>query len=66
MRHFTAIFLNRFFHNLVQGSAFSYFEATRRYLEQYGKPVAFYSDKASIFRSGRYETTSGTGATAQR
>jgi hypothetical protein len=31
-------------------SAFDYFRATRRYLETYGKPVAFYSDKHSIFR----------------
>ncbi|VWC92756.1 integrase catalytic subunit [Burkholderia lata] len=32
-------------------STFSYFEATRTYLERYGKPVAFYSDKYSVFRS---------------
>lgn len=31
-------------------STFSYFQATRAYLERHGKPVAFYSDKASIFR----------------
>ena len=31
-------------------STFAYFEATREYLEHYGKPLAFYSDKASIFR----------------
>jgi hypothetical protein len=31
-------------------STFSYFAATRTYLERHGKPVAFYSDKASIFR----------------
>ncbi|PMS16401.1 integrase [Trinickia dabaoshanensis] len=31
-------------------STFSYFEATRAYLERYGKPQAFYSDKASVFR----------------
>ncbi|HDR9091796.1 ISNCY family transposase [Burkholderia vietnamiensis] len=36
-------------------STFSYFEATRTYLERHGKPVAFYSDKASVFRS----TTAG-------
>jgi transposase len=29
---------------------FAYCEATRHYLERYGKPVAFYSDKHSIFR----------------
>lgn len=31
-------------------SAFSYFQATRTYLEAHGKPVAFYSDKHSVFR----------------
>ncbi|HDR9071081.1 TPA: ISNCY family transposase, partial [Burkholderia vietnamiensis] len=36
-------------------STFSYFEATRAYIERHGKPVAFYSDKASVFRS----TTAG-------
>jgi len=40
-------------------SAFAYFEATRAYLEQHGKPVAFYSDKASIFRATRQSTDFG-------
>ena len=31
-------------------SAFDYFASTRAYLEHHGKPVAFYSDKASSFR----------------
>ncbi len=31
-------------------STFSYFEATKAYLERHGKPVAFYSDQAGIFR----------------
>ena len=31
-------------------STFSYFHATRAYLERHGKPMAFYSDKASVFR----------------
>ncbi len=31
-------------------STFSYFQATRAYLEHHGKPVALYSDKASVFR----------------
>jgi hypothetical protein len=31
-------------------SAFDYLRATRAYLETHGKPVAFYSDKHSIFR----------------
>jgi len=32
-------------------STFSYFEATLTYLERHGKPVAFYSDKYSVFRN---------------
>src|ERR1700676_745990 len=31
-------------------SAFDYFRTTRAYLEEHGKPVAFYSDKHGIFR----------------
>ena len=31
-------------------SAFDYFEATKNYLRRHGRPVAFYSDKHSIFR----------------
>ena len=31
-------------------STFSYFEITRAYIEQHGKPLALYSDKASVFR----------------
>ena len=30
-------------------STFDYFRATRRYLERYGKPMAFYSDRLSVF-----------------
>jgi hypothetical protein len=37
-------------HFTATESTFSYFEATRVYLERYGKPVAFYSDRASVFR----------------
>jgi hypothetical protein len=44
-------------------SAFSYFDTTRGYLEQHGKPVAFYSDKASIFRVNAKQPKSGDGAT---
>ncbi|MCV5472998.1 ISNCY family transposase, partial [Escherichia coli] len=29
---------------------FTYFEATRGYIEKYGKPMILYSDKASVFR----------------
>jgi hypothetical protein len=32
-------------------STFSYFEATRAYIERHGKPGALYSDKASVFRN---------------
>ncbi|MCP3728790.1 ISNCY family transposase, partial [Paraburkholderia sp. CNPSo 3272] len=38
-------------------STFSYFEATRAYIESYGKPGAFYSDKASVFRNTSAERT---------
>ncbi len=31
-------------------STFAYFHATRAYLEAWGKPVAFYSDKHGVFR----------------
>ena len=44
-------------------TTFAYFEATRTYLERYGKPVAFYSDKASIFRPTRDSTQFGRAAT---
>jgi hypothetical protein len=33
-----------------QETTFAYFEATRHYVERYGKPLAFYSDKHGIFR----------------
>jgi transposase len=45
-------------HFTASESTFSYFEATRAYIERYGKPVAFYSDKASVFRK---TAASGTG-----
>ncbi|EPQ6933165.1 ISNCY family transposase [Pseudomonas aeruginosa] len=38
-------------HFTAAESTFSYFTATRAYLERHGKPLAFYSDKASVFRS---------------
>ena len=40
-------------------STFGYFEATRQYLAKHGKPLAFYSDKASIFRINNTSATSG-------
>lgn len=45
-------------HFTATESTFSYFEATRAYIERHGKPGAFYSDKASVFRS---TTASKTG-----
>ena len=44
-------------------SAFDYFRATRSYLETYGKPVAFYSDKRSIFRVNAKDAAGGDGVT---
>lgn len=44
-------------------STFSYFEATRKYLDKHGKPVAFYSDKFSVFRVNAKGATSGKGHT---
>jgi hypothetical protein len=44
-------------------STFSYFEATRAYLEQHGKPVSFYSDKVSVFRVNHKHATGGNGHT---
>jgi hypothetical protein len=44
-------------------STFSYFAATRTYLERHGKPVAFYSDKASIFRINATEPRKPEGMT---
>jgi len=44
-------------------STFSYFEATRAYIEQRGKPQAFYSDKYSVFRVNRKNAAGGNGHT---
>jgi hypothetical protein len=44
-------------------SAFDYFRATRTYLETHGKPIAFYSDKHSIFRVNAKDAAGGDGAT---
>jgi transposase len=44
-------------------STFAYFEATHEYLQSYGKPLAFYSDKASIFRVNRASASGGDGHT---
>ena len=37
--------------------------ATRRYLLEYGKPVAFYSDKRAVFRVNKAGATRGEGIT---
>jgi Helix-turn-helix domain len=50
-------------HFTVTESTFSYFEAMRAYLDQHGKPVALYSDKASVFRANRVDNTAGPGVT---
>jgi hypothetical protein len=44
-------------------STFDYFQATREYLEAYGKPVAFYSDKHATFRVNKVGATDGDGMT---
>ena len=45
-------------------SAFDYFRTTRAYLEEHGKPVAFYSDKHGIFRVNSKEAAvEGAGTT---
>ena len=36
-------------HFTATESTFSYYEATRAYLARHGKPVAFYSDRASVY-----------------
>lgn len=44
-------------------STFDYFESTRSYLHRHGKPVAFYSDKAAIFRVNAKDPRAGDGYT---
>lgn len=44
-------------------TTFSYFEATERYLQLWGKPLALYSDKLSVFRVNLPNDLSGTGTT---
>jgi Winged helix-turn helix len=44
-------------------SAFDYFRSTRAYLEEHGKPVAFYSDKHGIFRVNSKDAAGGDGVT---
>ena len=44
-------------------STFDYFTATRAYLERYGKPVAFYSDRHGVFRVNKKDAIGGDGMT---
>ncbi|MCP2223548.1 MULTISPECIES: ISNCY family transposase [Bradyrhizobium] len=44
-------------------STFDYFAATRAYLQRYGKPIAFYSDKHATFRVNKVGATGGDGMT---
>lgn len=44
-------------------STLDYMHSTRRYLEHHGKPVAFYSDKHTVFRVSKRDAKSGTGLT---
>ncbi|HEV7309468.1 ISNCY family transposase [Ensifer sp.] len=44
-------------------SAFTYFEALALYLRHHGAPVAFYSDKHSVFRVAKKDAKGGQGMT---
>ncbi|MDR6759819.1 hypothetical protein J2Y48_005146, partial [Mycoplana sp. BE70] len=44
-------------------SAFSYFEALALYLKRHGAPIAFYSDKHSVFRVAKKDAKGGQGMT---
>jgi hypothetical protein len=44
-------------------STFAYFHAARAYLEAWGKPVAFYSDKHGVFRVNHEGAIGGDGMT---
>src|SRR3984893_6822657 len=44
-------------------STFAYFNAARAYLEAWGKPVAFYSDKHGVFRVNHPGALAGDGMT---
>jgi mRNA-degrading endonuclease HigB of HigAB toxin-antitoxin module len=45
-------------------STFAYFEALKAHLGRHGKPVAFYSDKHSIFRVSNESAATGDGMTS--
>jgi hypothetical protein len=44
-------------------STFDYFAATRTYIDRYGKPIAFYSDKHATFRVNKKDAVGGDGMT---
>ncbi|MET3854783.1 ISNCY family transposase [Rhizobium sp. OAE497] len=44
-------------------SAFTYFEALELYLQRHGAPIAFYSDKHSVFRVAKKDAKGGQGMT---
>ena len=44
-------------------NTFGYMDATREYIERHGKPVAFYSDKHSVFRNVNASAARGDGMT---
>ncbi len=44
-------------------STFTYFEVTKQYLLEHGKPVAYYSDKHSVFRTNKKGELGGDGIT---
>ena len=44
-------------------STFDYFHTTKAYIDQYGKPIAFYSDKHSVFRTSKTARKTGNGMT---
>ncbi len=44
-------------------SAFSYFQALELYLKAHGRPVAFYSDKHTVFRVAKADARGGQGMT---
>ena len=50
-------------HFTATESTFSYFEATRQYIEQHGKPMALYSDRASVFSANHSKSTADKGIT---
>jgi transposase len=47
----------------ARGRLFAYFHAARAYLEAWGKPIAFYSDKHGVFRVNHPGALGGDGMT---